>query len=188
MAKIDLISIPNFKWRNRHPEIECSKCTQLLPTPILPWKKKKRRRKSKESKSLRSAGNCFSDERQHFLSQNNPSPTLTSCSCYIYPTQICRWYTSSCTPATWPCHSATALWGESVQRAEPRNHYTLIHASSIGSLQSKVRQNTDSITPCLFWKWLGRQEVLLFYIVANFDCSHSSQWRSLNNEGVEMGG
>lgn len=112
-----------------------------------------------ESKSPRSAGNCFSDERQHFLSQNNPSPTLTSCSCYIYPTQICRWYTSSCTPATWSCHSATALRGEFVQRTEPRNHYTLIHASSIGSLQSKVRQNMDSITPCLFWKWLGRQEV-----------------------------
>lgn len=55
-------------------------------------------------------------------------------------------------PVTQPQHSE----GEFVQRTEPRNHYTLIHASSISSLQSKVRQNMDSITPCLFWKWLGR--------------------------------
>lgn len=134
---------------------------QVYPSPANSCSALEKKEKE-ESKSPRSAGNCFSDERQHFLSQNNPSPTLTSCSCYIYPTQICRWYTSSCTPATWSCHSTGALRGESVQRTEPRNHYTLIHASSIASLQSKVRQNMDSITPCLFWKWLGRQEVLHF--------------------------
>lgn len=27
-----------------------------------------------------------------------------------------------------------------------------------------------------------------FYIVANFDCYHGSQWRSLNNEEIETGG
>lgn len=27
-----------------------------------------------------------------------------------------------------------------------------------------------------------------FYIVANFDCSYGSQWRSLNKKGIEMGG
>lgn len=146
--EIDLIFTPNFKCRrDRQAETESSKCIQPCQLLFCPQKEEE------ESKGPRSTGNCFSEERQHFLSQNNPSPTLTSCSYYIYPTQMCPdRLPAALLPATWSCHSAGALKGEFVQRTEPRNHYTLIHASSIASLQSKVRQNTDSITPCLFWK------------------------------------
>lgn len=123
-----------------------------------------REKEEEESKGPRSTGNCFSEERQHFLSQYDPSPTLTSCSDYIYPAQMCPCrLPAALLPATWSCHSAGTLKREFIQRTEPRNHYTLIHASSIASPQSKVRQNTDSITPVYFGSdWGGERNFILY--------------------------
>lgn len=109
-------------------------------------RRRRRKQKSQKNRKLLLRGKTTLPFPEQFISHTDILLLL-----YL-PTQICPWYTSSCTPAAWSCHSAGALKGESFQRAEPRNHYTLIHASSIASLQSKVRQNMVSITPCLFWK------------------------------------
>lgn len=156
-AKADLISTPIFKCRNRQTPRD--RIHQVYPTPANSCsaleKKKKKARVPEVQEIVSQTKDNTSFPRTIHLPHWHPAPaifTQPKSAHDILPAALLPHG-----PVTQPQHS-----GESVQRAEPRNHYTLIHASSIGSLQSKVRQNTDSITPCLFWKWLGRQEVLHF--------------------------
>lgn len=159
--EIDLIFTPNFKCRER--QTTGDKIQQVYPTPANSSSALRRKKKKKKAKvpevqeivSQRKDNTSF--PRTIHLPHWHPAPTI-----FTQPKCAHDRLPAVLLPATWSCHSAGTLKGEFVQRTEPRNHYTLIHASSIASPQSKVRQNTDSITPCLFWKWLGRQEELHF--------------------------
>lgn len=154
---------------------------QVYPPPVLPWKKRRRRKqKSQKYRKLFLRRKTTLPFPEQSISHTDillllylPNPNLPM----IYFQLHLRHMVLS---LSWSANR------ESVQRAEPRNHYTLIHASSPASLWSETKY--EQYYSLFILELTGEtRRGTSFYVVTNFACSHGSQERSTNNEEIEMG-